>query len=92
MIRQNLFWAFFYNIICLPVAAGALYPVFGIHFSPTLGAAAMCLSSICVVVNAMRLRSFHPIGAGKSENKLMRRLLKREIAEETELTAEGESA
>ena len=92
VIRQNLFWAFFYNIICLPVAAGALYPVFGIHFSPTLGAAAMCLSSICVVVNAMRLRSFHPIGAGKSENKLMRRLLKREIAEETELIAEGESA
>lgn len=93
VIRQNLFWAFFYNIICLPIAAGALYPVFGIHFSPTLGAAAMCLSSICVVVNAMRLRSFHPIGTGKGDNQLMRRLLKREnINEDAEMNADGESA
>ncbi len=90
VIRQNLFWAFFYNVICLPIAAGALFPVLGIHFSPTLGAAAMCLSSICVVVNAMRLRSFHPIGTGKGENKLMRRLLKREIVEECETGADSE--
>ncbi|MBR3927438.1 MAG: heavy metal translocating P-type ATPase [Clostridia bacterium] len=91
VIRQNLFWSFFYNIICLPIAAGALFPVFGIHFSPTMGAAAMCLSSICVVVNAMRLRSFHPIGTGKGENKLMRRILKRENAEDSEASADNET-
>jgi len=61
-IRQNLFWAFFYNIICIPVAAGFLYPVFGWMLSPMVGAAAMSMSSVCVVSNALRLRSFR---AGK---------------------------
>ena len=57
-IKQNLFWAFFYNALCIPVAAGALYPVFGWQLSPMLGAAAMSMSSVFVVSNALRLRFF----------------------------------
>ena len=68
-IKENLFWAFFYNIICIPVAAGILYPAFGIKLSPMLGAAAMSMSSVCVVTNALRLRYFKaalssPVQAG----------------------------
>ncbi|HBA98042.1 MAG TPA: heavy metal translocating P-type ATPase [Lachnospiraceae bacterium] len=55
-IKENLFWAFFYNIIGIPVAAGILYLPFGIKLSPMLGAAAMSLSSVCVVSNALRLK------------------------------------
>ena len=57
-IKMNLFWAFFYNILGIPVAAGILYPAFAIRLSPMIGSAAMSLSSVCVVTNALRLKFF----------------------------------
>jgi P-type Cu+ transporter len=59
-IRENLFWAFAYNTILIPVAMGVLYPAFGILLDPILAAAAMALSSVTVVSNALRLRRFRP--------------------------------
>ena len=59
-IHENLFWAFFYNAALIPVAAGALYPFFGWKMSPMIGAAAMSMSSFCVVSNALRLNLFDP--------------------------------
>lgn len=59
-IRQNLFWAFIYNALLIPVAAGALWPAFGILLSPIFAAAAMALSSVFVLGNALRLRRFAP--------------------------------
>lgn len=57
-IKENLFWAFFYNVIGIPLAAGLLYPAFGLKLSPMIGAAAMSMSSVCVVLNALRLKRF----------------------------------
>ena len=57
-VKENLFWAFFYNIICIPLAAGVWFPAFGIKLSPMIGAAAMSMSSVCVVSNALRLKFF----------------------------------
>lgn len=57
-IHMNLFWAFFYNILGIPLAAGALFPAFQLRLSPMIGSAAMSLSSVCVVTNALRLRFF----------------------------------
>ena len=59
-IRENLTWAFGYNILCIPVAAGVLFPAFGIALTPMIASAAMSLSSVCVVTNALRLRGFKP--------------------------------
>ena len=65
-IKQNLFWAFAYNIALIPVAAGLLYPFFGILLDPIFAAAAMALSSVTVVSNALRLRRWQPQGSRAS--------------------------
>ena len=66
-IRENLFWAFFYNLLGIPLAAGLFIPVFGWELDPMFGAAAMSLSSFCVVSNAPRLNLFDPFAAGRSK-------------------------
>jgi Cu+-exporting ATPase len=63
-IRQNLFFAFVYNILGVPLAAGALYPRFGILLNPMIASAAMSLSSVSVIANALRLRRL-PLGSGE---------------------------
>ena len=83
IIKQNLFWALFYNAVCIPVAAGVFFPLFGWQLSPMLASAAMSLSSVCVVTNALRLRS---IPLRKGENKAM--FGKKEIVNYT-LSVEG---
>lgn len=68
-IKQNLFWAFFYNICGIPLAAGVLYPLYGMKLSPMFGAAAMSLSSFFVVSNALRLRFFRVRGVKKETER-----------------------
>jgi len=72
-IHMNLFWAFFYNILGIPLAAGALYPFFQLRLSPMIGSAAMSLSSVCVVTNALRLRFFRAKGAQTVEESALSR-------------------
>ncbi len=92
-IRQNLFWAFFYNTLGIPVAAGVLFIPFGLMLSPMLGAAAMSMSSVFVVTNALRLRFFQSKTASVSETKKEKTqeetTNKEEIHMETVIKVEG---
>ena len=80
-IHENLFWAFFYNIIGIPLAAGVWYPLFGWKLNPMFGAAAMSLSSFCVVSNALRLNLFKMYDASK-DKKLKAKKKKRSKKED----------
>ena len=83
--HENLFWAFFYNTVGIPLAAGLWYPLFGLKLSPMFGAAAMSLSSFCVVTNALRLNLFKLHDAGK-DRKIKQNLLIQKEEEPMEKT------
>ena len=89
-IHENLFWAFFYNVIGIPLAAGIWHPLFGLKLSPMFGAAAMSLSSFCVVTNALRLNLFNLRDAGKDKKiKQNAPVLKEEEPMEKTMYIEG---
>ena len=81
-IHENLFWAFFYNIIGIPLAAGVWYPLFGWKLNPMFGAAAMSLSSFCVVSNALRLNLFKMYDASKDKKLKIKKEKKRSKKED----------
>ncbi len=85
-IKENLFWAFFYNCIGIPLAAGAFYPILGWQLNPMFGAAAMSLSSVCVVTNALRLRFFK---ASNREDPVEDTIIQKEDTNMTTLKIEG---
>lgn len=88
-IRQNLFWAFFYNCLGIPVAAGALYPLLQLQLSPMIGAAAMSMSSVFVVTNALRLRLFKPKTVRNESTITEPIIIKEETKMETIIKVEG---
>ena len=81
-IHENLFWAFFYNVIGIPLAAGIWYPIFGWKLNPMFGAAAMSLSSFCVVSNALRLNLFKMYDASKDKKLKAKKEKKRSNKED----------
>ena len=82
-IHENLFWAFFYNVIGIPLAAGVWYPLFGLKLNPMFGAAAMSLSSFCVVTNALRLNWFDMHDAKKDKKRKSKKRQEEIIMEKT---------
>ncbi len=85
-IHENLFWAFFYNVIGIPLAAGVWYPLLGWKLNPMFGAAAMSLSSFCVVTNALRLNWFRMHDASRDRKLKANKLDKQKKQEETKMT------
>ena len=86
-IHENLFWAFFYNVVGIPLAAGIWYPIFGWKLNPMFGAAAMSLSSFCVVTNALRLNWFDMHDTKR--DKKIKRKKKEELVMEKTMKIEG---
>ena len=89
-IHENLFWAFFYNVIGIPLAAGALYPLFHLKLNPMFGAAAMSLSSFCVVSNALRLNLF-PVRSARKDKPLKHPVTADAVAADTTINNEKEN-